>query len=337
MIAYVLAAAVALVPAIPLIQVSTGQLAKARSYWLLGVLTCGICWLAWSELWLALIGFAFLCRWRNPDVLPSIIQWGAVGAMWWLLLQIPRDVYDWIAVGWIAVALWQSVILTQRYWRTRRRMVGTFGSPAITAMYLALVLPLAPWWLWPAFGLGLVLTSSVLALAAVAVAGVWLAPWTLPFVGAGVLLLIGLWAWSPMVGGRRLGEWTLRGDTLDSTWARLYVWPIIAHDLTRERSWGFGLGPTEAPKRLRTWGSRIGVELPHEVHMEALHVLYEYGLVGLLAVVAFTWRVGMHLTLGDPWSAAWVAGCVLTLSHWPARHPTIGPVFLAISARVVLG
>lgn len=331
-----LALAVALIPAIPLAQVSTSQLAKARSYWLLGLLTIGICWLAWTELWLALIGFAFLCRWRTPEPIPSLVQWLAIGASWFLLLQIPAAVYDFIALGWIGVAFWQMAVLSQRFWQVRRRMVGTLGSPAITAMYLALILPLAPVWTWPLFAVGLALTSSVLALMAVAASVVWLWPSMWLSVAASGLLVAILWAWSPTFRGRRIGEWTLRGDTLDSVWARVFVWRIAAHDLTATRQWGFGIGPNQASKNLRTWASRIGVELPHECHMEAIHMLYEYGVIGLLAVVAFCWRVGAHLTLGDPWSAAWLAGCVLSLAHWPQRHPTIGPVWLAISARVVL-
>lgn len=327
----------ALIPAIPLIQVSTSQLAKARSYWLLGLLTAGICYLAWTELWLALIGVAFLCRWRTHEPMPSLFQWGAIGAMWGLLLQIPAAAYDWIALGWMGVAVWQAVILSQRWWVIRKRMVGSLGSPAITGMYLALVLPLAPLWLVPAFALGFVFTSSVLALMAVAVAAVWMEPRLLTVVlGAGGLVAA-LWAWSPTIAGRRIGEWTLRGDTLDSVWARLYVWRIVAHDLTTEKAWLLGLGPNQTAKRLRVWASRIRVELPHEAHCEIVQMAHEYGIVGVLAAAAFVWRVAPHLTIGDPWSAAWLAGCVLTLAHWPGRHPTIGPVFLAISARVVLG
>ena len=62
---------------------------------------------------------------------------------------------------------------------------------------------------------------------------------------------------------------------------------------------------------------------------------HEYGLVGLLAVLAFAWRIGSHLTLGDPWSAAWLAGAVMSFGHWPMRHTTLGVTFLAISARVL--
>lgn len=334
---YLTALAAALMPAIPLVQVSTAQLAKARSYWLLGLLTLAICWLAWSELWLALIGFAFLCRWRSPAELPSLVAWGGVAASWFLLLHIPRDLYDWIVLGWLAVALWQVGVLMDRYARMRRRMVGTFGSPVLTGLYLAAVLPLAPLWVVPILGIGLVLTSSIAAGGAVAVAMVWRFPWTWPLPLATASIILVLWAYSPTVKGRRILEWSLRGDTADSVWARWYAWRVIVHELRQHpQHWVFGIGPGSAVKALRQWGSRLKVELPYEVTNEALQLVYEYGLIGGLAALAFVWRVGSHLTLGDPWSAAWVGFLVLSFTHWPLRHPLIGPVFLAVSVRVVL-
>jgi hypothetical protein len=42
------------------------------------------------------------------------------------------------------------------------------GSPSLTGCYLAIVLPLAPGWLWPVFALGLWWASSGLAVVAVA-------------------------------------------------------------------------------------------------------------------------------------------------------------------------
>lgn len=334
---FLLALAAAAIPAIPILQVSNSQLAKARAYWLLGLLTIGIWWLARSEMWLALIAFAFLCRWRTNDPLPSVLQWIGIGVSWYFLLQIPSALYDWIAIAWIGVALWQVVLLTERYWRIRKRMLGSFGSPAITAMYLALLVPLTPWWLWPLLLVGLGITCSWLAVAAVAASLMWLYPAMAPWLAGIGVLVVSLWAWSPRFRGRRLGEWTLRGDTLDSVWARIAVWRIVPHDLTHHGSWAFGVGPNQGHKFLRAWASRIRIELPHECHAEALQMLYEYGIVGLLAVVAFAWRIGTHLTLGDPWSAAWIGAGVLSLGHWPYRHATIGPVILAISARVVLG
>lgn len=332
-----IALAIALVPAIPILQVSNSQLAKARSYWLLGLLTLAICWLAWSELWLALIGFVFLCRWRSHQPLASLVQWVGIGASWFLLLTIPLAAWEWVVFGWLAVALWQVKLLIERWWLVRRRMVGTLGSPPLTGIYLALVWALAPWFVWPVLALGVVVTSSILAGVAVAIAVVWLYPWTwVLFLGVGFAVTIA-WGISPAVCGRRILEWTLRGDTLDSWWARWYAWRVILHDFRHSpQHWLTGHGPNAAQKTLRSWASRIHVELPHEVTNEALHLTYEYGVIGGLAALAFVVRVGPHLMLGDPWSAAWLAGALMSFGHWPCRHVLLGLVWLAISARVVL-
>ena len=111
----------------------------------------------------------------------------------------------------------------------------------------------------------------------------------------------------------------------------------MVHELTQQGKWGLGFGPHSASVMLRRWAVRLRVELPHEVSNEPAHLLFEYGLVGAAAVLAFCWRVGAHLTVGDPWSGAWLAMAVISLSHWPCRHPVLGPVFLVVSARVVLG
>ena len=333
---YLIALAAALLPAIPLVQVSTAQLAKARSYWLLGTLTLGIVWLAQYELWLALIGLAFLCRWRSPVVLGSLVAWVGIGASWFLLLRVPVWMFDYVAWTWLAVALWNVVLLFDRYRRIKVRMVGTFGSPPLTAFFIAVVLPLSPWWTWPVLAAGLFFTSSILAGLGVAVAVVWLHPWTWwLWLGAGVLI-VASWALSPLFRGRRFWEWTLRGDTLDSVWARCYAARLVIHELTRTGQWTLGAGPNSASLMLRRWGSRLRIELPHEVSNEFAHQVYEYGTVGGLAALAFAWRVGSHLHLGDPWSAAWLAVMVISLSHWPLRHPVLGPAWLVISARIVL-
>ena len=143
-----------------------------------------------------------------------------------------------------------------------------------------------------------------------------------------------MWAWSPSVGGRRLFEWVVRGDTLDSLVARWRGWVLIWHH-GRER-WVLGHGPGSLEPALLRWGTRYDHELCWgEGFCEILQIFYEYGNVGVLAVLAFVWRVGMHLNLSDPWSAAWLVGAVLSLGHWPLRHVSIGLVWLAISAKLV--
>lgn len=330
--------AVALVPLIPLDFVSGRQLAHARSVWLCGLLTVGIVWVAQFELWLALMGLCFLIRWpRHPDppsLLPSVIQWVAVGASWGLLLSIPKPWFDWAVWGWLAVAAWQVWVIVALRWIHGGRQKGTMGSPVITALYLALVSPFCPWWGWPFLGLGLGLIWSYSAFVAVGVGMVWLYPayWLLGLVAsAGGALL---WCWSPLVSGRRVLEWTPRGDTIDSMVSRWRGWQLIVHHGTSR--WLLGHGPGTMEPTLLRWGSRYDLELCWgEGFNEILHFYYEYGVLGLIAVLAFVWRIVPHLTLGDPWSAAWIVGSVLAMVHWPLRHASIGLIWLAISARLV--
>ena len=333
-----IALAAALAPLIPLPIVTGRLVADARARWLLGVLTVGIVWLAPRELWLALIGLWYLIRWpaegNEGKWLGSLLQWIAVGVTWALLLQIPAAAWPWLPWAWLAVAGWQVWQTAASRWRWGGRQKGSLGSPVITSLYLALVAAFCPWWGWPVLALGLALVSSMLAFVAVGAALVWLWPGLWLAGAAGGLAVALLWCWSPVVAGQRLLEWTPRGDTVDSVISRARGWQLIIHH-GRAR-WLLGHGPMTMEPSLLKWGSRYDLELCWgEAFNEPLQVFYEYGVLGLAAVAAFCWRVVPHLTLGDPWSAAWVAGGVLAMGHWPLRHPSIALPWIAISARLV--
>ena len=62
---------------------------------------------------------------------------------------------------------------------------------------------------------------------------------------------------------------------------------------------------------------------------------YEYGGLGVLTCGLLLVRVVPHLRLEDPWSAAWVAGGIIALGSFPARHVPLGLTFMAITAGVV--
>lgn len=331
-------AAVALAPAIPLYIVNPRLLWQARSYWLLGLLAASAVFLAPREPWLALIALWYALRWWQEDEpflwLPSAVTWVAVGATWALLLRVPY--LDWAPWGWLAVAGYQSglVIVMKYQLRNKVRPTGTLGSPVLTAMFLAMVAPFCPWWGWPVLGLALVCLWSWRAFLGLTAGLVWLYPDLTPY-GAGIVALAGfLWLWSPEIGGRRLWEWTPRGDTFDSVVSWVRNLQLVRHHV-QARPW-LGYGPETMEPALLKWGSRYNLELTWgELHCDPLHLLYEYGLLGFLAVVAFAWRIAPHLVLGDPWSAAWIAGGVMAWIHWPLRNPAIGVTWLAISAGVV--
>jgi hypothetical protein len=144
--------------------------------------------------------------------------------------------------------------------------------------------------------------------------------------------------------GERWLEWTPRGDSFDSVINRLIVWYLIA-----EAWWDgprlLGRGPYSLEPQLRIWATRCWIETPNgEAHVEWAQMLYEYGVLGLLAVGCLVGRVlyfggpdgggGLHVGgLGDPYTAAFLAGLVMSMAHWaPARHPAVALVVLACAA-----
>jgi hypothetical protein len=346
-----LALAASLAPANVIGQVSISDLVMARNRWIIAVHVLGTLWLFTVEPWLALMSTWYLLSWRGPEQHPSLITWLAIGTSWFLLRSIPADSYRVIAQAWVVIALWQIGLIIYRAWAWSSpyarlslgpRMKGSFGSPPPSALYLALVLPFAPVWLWPAFAAGLYFCFSWHAFACVAAALAVLYPrfaWVPLGLFAGAMLL---WAASRATqrlfwSGQRLLEWTPRGDSWDSVRARLALWTLIPRLWWTGPSRWLGRGPYTLHDDHARWSVKGGVDLNNgEAHMELLHQLYEYGALGVLAVVAFCYRVGgVHGQLGDAWTAAWVAGVVATLGHWPARHPALGVTWLAIAAGVV--
>lgn len=338
-----------LVPLNAITMVATRELATARDRWLLAVLTLVTVWLAWQPglLWLALIALWHLARWRDPALLGSVVMWAAIGATWALLRSLPPWAFDVIAWGWVAGAVGQ-VGFCLWSWRVTdwsvikrpslgRRVKGTLGSPVLTAFYFTLTAPFTPWWLWPMLGVGFYLTCSWSALIGLAVAGAWMWPLTALPVAAGGLAVAMLGWWSPVVRGQRLLEWLPRGDSVDGwltrwTLTRLLLW----HWWTGGHRW-LGHGPQSTTRQARLWGSRTGVELPNgEGHCDIAQTVYEMGLLGAFAMLAFGWPILSRLTIGDPWSASWIALIVISLGHWPLRHPILGLMFLVISARLVV-
>lgn len=341
-----IALAAMLAPAMPIRMISTRELVKLRNWWLLATLSLGALALAWQgEVWLALMAGWYAARWRAPEQHAGLLTWVAIGATWFLLRSLPADLFGYLPWGWLAVAgyhvgvcLWVACTMPSPY--ARRPLLGLWrtkafqGSPAITALFFALVSPFCPWWAWPALAIGLYLTWSWLAFIGVAVGLAVLHPTWAGWILLSLGTLLGLWALSWRF-GVKLFEWTPRGDSFDSVINRLILWGLLVQGWWQGPRW-LGRGPYSVEPMLRRWSSRCWIELPNgEACVDPLQHLYEYGLVGGAAVVAFGIRSGLHLELGDPWSAALVAGMAMSLGHYPCRQPAVGLVLLAVAAGVM--
>jgi hypothetical protein len=284
-----------------------------------------------GEFWLACMAVYFLCRWRSPDLLPHLLTWIAVAGTWFAALAVVPLVRDWLPWAFTAVACGQVALCIEDAWSRRSRATGTMGSPVLTACFLALTLPFwgaFPWWTWPIPAAGLLLTHSWLAFLASGVALGMLAPYlTLPVT---LLTLLGAFA-----ARRRWLTWTPRDNSFKSVAAR---WNVVGMtwSLWREGYWRWGTGPDCFQDDARRYRARTGLIVPAgDAHNEVLQMAYEYGGLGVLTCGLLLVRVVPHLRLEDPWSAAWVAGGIIALGSFPARHVPLGLTFMAITAGVV--
>jgi len=349
--------AAALAPLIPFARYSRRAVERAHDSWLRGLLGLGVLWLAWAEPLFVPMGLWWCWHWRGSGEAPiadgwrivaeqmgGVLRWAAIVGTWFAVRAIPAEWLPWIVRGWLGWAGVQvGLIVMQRWWRSRlpaalgepRLPYGTFGQRTLCAGYLALMVPFAPSWLWPALGVGLWLTGpSWGALGALAGGFFVLGGYLVGMAVAGSLVLgaLGLW-WAPILRGRKLLEWTPRGDSLDSLKGRLeIVWLMLRH-------WrAAGQGPGTTFLAVARWHAASRRQLPLDpgdhVHNDAMQLWWEYGWAGAATVLLAAYRIGSGLHWGDPWSAAAVVGAGLCLTSLPLRVAPLGLVILTIWGRV---
>lgn len=338
-------------PAVPLSNTSPSAIDHARSLWLLGCLALVTDWLALHEPWLACIGAWFLLRWRSGDApleakpVAALISWCGVGVTYYAARQIPRDLLLWLPWAWIALAWAQAGLMAWQWFHRAHRLSpgphGWLGQRSIAAGLYVLTIPFCPWWALPGPLVGLWLTGPAWgATVALVPALVWLAPRTWLPAAAGGLLGLLLLAWAVRrvpIAGRRLLEWTPRGDSLDSIRARWTVIRVTWEEIRRERRWLWGAGPGIMPLTTRQWAARARPPyyIPKgDLHMEPAQVAYEYGALGVTAMALFAWQIGHRMTWGDPWSAAALGGAVFACTTYAFRVAPLGALWLAIAAGV---
>lgn len=349
-----IAALLALAPALPLHWASDRELAKSRDTWLLIVLGVGGIWYLKTDApWLALMATWFSLRWRSQDLVKHLVTWCGIGGSWHLLRGLPPLAWDWLPYIWTAILLVHvGLVLDQKLRKGIGRPWGVLGSPPICAMVLALLGPFAfatHWTLALPLLAGLWLTSSWLAVLATLVGTVVLFPAlilpagvTMAVIGMIIALELARYHRGVARGAdgqviRRWLDWMPRGRSVDGFRVRVNVWRVVWHVWRQEGLWRWvkGRGPGMMNPAMQRWSFRYDVKLAEgDAFNDPLQHVHEYGLLGLLALAAFCWPILGHLQWGDPYSAAWIVGIVLSLGHWPMRWPTTGVMWLAIGARL---
>jgi hypothetical protein len=351
MVEWLVALGAALAPSAPIPYVATRYLAAIRDLWIKA--TLGIAAVALTlngDAWLGCMALWFCIRWKSNEQLPSLVTWICIALTWFGLRALPNWAWSTLPWGWVAIACGQVAYMVWLQWKLPKdhpffdrrtllnvkRLKGGLGSPAITAISLALAVPFTPWWAMPILAAGLFITWSWLSFLGLAVALSWMYPAAALYLIVGVMALLAVWMATWFKRDWRLArifELVPRGDSFDSVVNRLILAYLIA------RAWWtgprlLGRGPYSLEPQLRIWATRCWIETPNgEAHVEWAQTLYEYGGVGLVAAGYLVGIVLVDGHLGDPYAASFLAAVVMSFAHWaPARHPAVALVVLACAA-----
>ena len=146
---------------------------------------------------------------------------------------------------------------------------------------------------------------------------------------------------------------TPRGGSLDSLRQRWNVLGLILRSMKPGHRmvftvgprrqwrgwWPWGYGPRTMERMIIRWASAYGIEkLPlGHAHLDVGQYLSEYGLPGVASLILLGWHVVPHLRWHDPWSACFVAGCVLSLGTINFRVVTTGLIWFVAAAKLAGG
>lgn len=223
------------------------------------------------------------------------------------------------AVVQVAFAFLQSALLRDRW------VDGMLGNPNHLGAFVAIAMPLAPWWVLPGLAVGLVLSQSALAGLAAA---------------CGLCLRYrSQWRWAvPLSLALLAAVLASRGLRTESWQDRLLIWRMAGQVATQAPwvGWGPGawqtIGPIiqrspEIASRLHTPPSVIW----YEVHNEPIQLGFETGILGVGLLTGWLWHHRRGLFTGS-WGAAAAAVGVVSLASFPFHVPT-----LAVLSVTVLG
>ena len=266
---------------------------------------------------------------RDAGIFPpfvAVATMGAVAFVFMLTVSVPAWQHDWLRgaivlaglsqVGVLGFQLWQLLRMQKpqsfHFWRDSLR--GSFGNRVVTAAFLAFCLPLAPWWLMPAFGLGLLATNSFTALGGAALGLAVLHP-----------SLVGYWAPGVALALVSIIYW--RGNPIDSFTERKLIWRLCVEAwwYSPRREFWLGQGHDAFGRQSRWWAAQNLVKQRYsQAHNDAAQVLLEYGALGALALAAWLGGLGFGMRLGDPWTAALLVALFCSLNQFTLHLPNTG-------------
>jgi hypothetical protein len=280
-------------------------------------------------------GIFFACalaRWIGPHQTGAVLTWAGLGLLYVAVLYGPRALETVLPHAIVAGAAVQTVLGIVQYvlalragqtpYQARDAASAAMTGRVVLATLIAMAVPLAPLWILPLFVVGLVVTASYVGVAA-ALFGFFVAHPTLmvpAFLVSAPALFVVCWY------RRRAG---------DSWRARVRAWQLGLAAVVRG-GWPaifFGLGPGAWRRDATYWNRAAGatVEVFTTAHNDLVETLFEYGLLGMLALGLWGWTLAPGMAFGDPVTGAMVAALVCAMGHFPAALPQTSIPWLVIA------
>ena len=273
------------------------------------------------------------------------LLWPTAAAVMYMGVRAPQEG---IALG-VSVALAMGVLqsalaVNQRLqwlpvFTLPGQVFGTLGHRTGLGIYLGMLVPLAfttdyAWWLVAAYVPGIYLARSSVGYGAAAV-GLMVAQPHLWLLGVVTMALGALHRFV-----KRNGKGIKTRLLYDSWAARAHVWLIALWKTQRWPFWLVGHGADSFWEDGRTWiyNHKLSEEYK-EAHNDYVEFLYEYGLLGVVALVWFAYSIRAGVHLSDPATGALAGMAVASVGNFPVRvAPIVGlaALCLIVIARRVM-
>lgn len=287
-------------------------------------------------LWLALAAL----RWRDHTGLPELVIVASLTAVVLGAWAAGPGLREWVTVAIVGAALIHVTVSTAFVadaWRKgwtfhecREQAGGLLGHRVVFGILSAIALPLAPGWVQPALGWGVVLSQSWIAAGALAVGLVvrWPDAWPVVLACGGIAWWI-LMAW--------------RGHPRDSVRQRLIVWAAMARVFVRQPRGTqlLGLGRKSFKDEYARYWDCQGLTAPtsrfHHAHNDYLQFVFERGWIGAGVLGLAAVQVGRHAAWGDPVTAALAVAATAAIGHATLAIPQTGVPVLVLGALLAAG